>query len=185
MKVLPILIFALISITGCKKYDFGETPDWHYLIVDDTYAPSWEGKTWVHYTCDYETQNDLYVEPIKYCDWVSDFDVRYEKMYVSLDSNKTGNDRSCLFVAYSEKTGQKDTFKIEQAKCMCQVGLLVVEALLLFLVVNAPHEQKREEDVREEPPRVAFIVGNTEGESIYYISRKLSYHCFPCKREQT
>ena len=68
---------------------------------------------------------------------------------------------------------------------MCQVGLLVVEALLLFLVVNAPHEQKREEDVREEPPRVAFIVGNTEGESIYYISRKLSYHCFPCKREQT
>ena len=27
MKVLPILIFALISITGCKKYDFGETPD--------------------------------------------------------------------------------------------------------------------------------------------------------------
>lgn len=116
MEVLPILIFALISITGCKKYDFGETPDWHYLIVDDTYAPSWEGKTWVHYTCDYETQNDLYVEPIKYCDWVSDFDVRYEKMYVSLDSNKTGNDRSCLFVAYSEKTGQKDTFKIEQAK---------------------------------------------------------------------
>lgn len=88
MKVLPILIFALISITGCKKYDFGETPDWHYLIVDDTYAPSWEGKTWVHYTCDYETQNDLYVEPIKYCDWVSDFDVKYEKCMFPLTQIK-------------------------------------------------------------------------------------------------
>lgn len=55
-------------------------------------------------------------------DWVSDFDVRYEKMYVSIDSNKTGNDRSCLFVAYSEKTGQKDTFKIEQAKVYVPSG---------------------------------------------------------------
>lgn len=185
MKVLPILIFALISITGCKKYDFGETPDWHYLIVDDTYAPSWEGKTWVHYTCDYETQNDLYVEPIKYCDWVSDFDVRYEKMYVSLDSNKTGNDRSCLFVAYSEKTGQKDTFKIEQAKVHVPSGASSSGGSSSVFSGQCAARTKREEDVREEPPRVAFIVGNTEGESIYYISRKLSYHCFPCKREQT
>ena len=116
MKVLPILIFALISITGCKKYDFGETPDWHYLIVDDTYAPSWEGKTWVHYTCDYETQNDLYVEPIKYCDWVSDFDVRFEKIYIQVDTNDTDRDRECLFVVYSNKFNISDTFNVFQQK---------------------------------------------------------------------
>ena len=115
-KIISILILFLIPIVGCKKYNFEEIQECHYLIVEDTYIPWFSGKYWVNFVSDYEISNDVSVEPINYCNWVSDFDVRYEKMYVSLDSNKTGNDRSCLFVAYSEKTGQNDTFKIEQAK---------------------------------------------------------------------
>lgn len=121
-KIISILILFLIPIVGCKKYNFEEIQECHYLIVDNTYTYSDNGKVWIHYICDYETKKDLSVEPIHYCDWVSDFDIRYERIYVQVDSNKTGKDRSCLFVAYSDNTGQKDTFKIEQAKVYIPSG---------------------------------------------------------------
>lgn len=53
-KVLSILILIIISIVGCKKYDFGEIPDYHYLIVSDTYIPWWSGKYWINFSSDYE-----------------------------------------------------------------------------------------------------------------------------------
>lgn len=36
-KVLCILALIIISLVGCKKYDFEEIPDYHFLIVNDTY----------------------------------------------------------------------------------------------------------------------------------------------------
>lgn len=115
-KVLSILILIIISIVGCKKYDFGEIPDYHYLIVSDTYIPWWSGKYWINFSSDYEISYDISVEPLEYCSWVSDFDVRYEKIYIQVDTNDTGKDRECLFVAYSNKYCTADTFKVFQQK---------------------------------------------------------------------
>lgn len=114
-KMLIILIFTFVSVAGCKKHDV-DIPNYGYLVVEDIYVPSWEGKSWINFTSDYETQKDLEVEPTEYCDWVSDFDVRYSRIYVCVDSNKTGKDRECLFLAHSDKTGEEDTFRITQYK---------------------------------------------------------------------
>lgn len=62
-------------------------------------------------------------------------------MYVSLDSNKTGNDRSCLFVAYSERQDKRH-IQIEQAKVHVPSGASSSGGSSSVLVVNAPHEQK-------------------------------------------
>ena len=106
----------IISIVGCKKYDFEEIPDYHFLIVNDTYIPWWSGKYWIDFSSDYEISYDISVEPLEYCNWVSDFDVRYEKIYIQVDTNDTDKDRACLFVAYSNKYSAADTFKVFQQK---------------------------------------------------------------------
>lgn len=80
-KIISILILFLIPIVGCKKYNFEEIQECHYLIVEDTYIPWFSGKYWVNFVSDYEISNDVSVEPINYCNWVSDFDVRFEKIY--------------------------------------------------------------------------------------------------------
>ena len=115
-KIVLMIILSLVSFVGCKKYDFGEIPDWHYIIVDDTYIPWWSGKYWINFSSDYEISYDISVEPIEYCSWVSDFDVRYEKIYIQVDTNDTGRDRECLFVAYSNRFNTTDTFKVFQQK---------------------------------------------------------------------
>lgn len=115
-KAFVILILAIISIVGCKKYDFGEIPDWHYLIVSNTYMGSWETRTYIRYDCDYETRDGLDVEPLEYCDWLADFKVDYGKIYVSVDENNTGSNRKCLLVAYNDKYNIADTFEVEQGK---------------------------------------------------------------------
>lgn len=120
--MMLILILFLASVAGCKKHDAGEINTWHYLIVDDIFAYSWTSKIVVNYKSDYDTKEDLVVEPIEYCEWVSDFDVQYDKIYIALDSNKTSVNRHCLFIAYSEKTGQQDTFRIEQSKAYESIG---------------------------------------------------------------
>ena len=54
-KMLIILILAFVSIAGCKKHDV-DIPNYGYLVVEDIYVPSWEGKSWINFTSDYETQ---------------------------------------------------------------------------------------------------------------------------------
>lgn len=115
-KVLCILALIIISLVGCKKYDFEEIPDYHFLIVSDTYIPWWSGKYWIDFSSDYEISYDISVEPLEYCSWVSNFDVRYEKIYIQVDTNDTDKDRACLFVAYSNKYSAADTFKVFQQK---------------------------------------------------------------------
>lgn len=121
-KIISILILFLISIVGCKKYNFEETQEYHYLIVEDTYIPWFSGKYWVNFVSDYEISNDVSVEPINYCNWVSDFDVRFEKIYIQVDTNDTDRDRECLFVAYSNKYSISDTFNVLQQKGVESVG---------------------------------------------------------------
>ena len=87
-KIISILILFLIPIVGCKKYNFEEIQECHYLIVEDTYIPWFSGKYWVNFVSDYEISNDVSVEPINYCNWVSDFDVRFEKIYIQVDTNQ-------------------------------------------------------------------------------------------------
>lgn len=115
-RVLSISILIILFIVGCKKYDFEEIPDYHYLIVSDTYIPWWSGKYWINFSSDYEISYNISVEPLEYCSWVSDFDVRYEKIYIKVDTNDTDKDRACLFVAYSNKYSAADTFKVFQQK---------------------------------------------------------------------
>lgn len=115
-RILSISILIILSIVGCKKYDFEEIPDYHYLIVSDTYIPWWSGKYWINFSSDYEISYDISVEPLEYCSWVSDFDVRYEKIYIQVDTNGTDKDRECIFVAYSNKYSTTDTFKLLQQK---------------------------------------------------------------------
>lgn len=57
-RVLSISILIILSIVGCKKYDFEEIPDYHYLIVSDTYIPWWSGKYWINFSSDYEISYD-------------------------------------------------------------------------------------------------------------------------------
>ena len=113
-KIISILILFLIPIVGCKKYNFEEIQECHYLIVEDTYIPWFSGKYWVNFVSDYEISNDVSVEPINYCNWVSDFDVRFEKIYIQVDTNDTDRDRECLFVVYSNKFNISDTFNVFQ-----------------------------------------------------------------------